>query len=156
MEKNNPDLLNEELFQQNIISRKKLLPTWIKVFTWIFLVISAFIPFVFVLGLMGNSVELSIYGLETNEAFSIFGIIIMMIFLLKGITAIGLLKEKDWAIKLGIFDAVVGIAICILVMLLPIFNANIKFMLRLELVVLIPYLLKLLKIQPDWESFVKV
>ena len=84
------------------------------------------------------------------------GIIVTVLFIIKGITAFGLLKEKDWAIKIGIADAIVGIIICTLVMLYPIINPDAKFSLRLELAALIPYFLKLLKIKTQWETFVKI
>ena len=156
MQENQTDLLTDELNLENGIPRKKLLPLWIKIFTWIFLVISAFAPIVLILGVMGYKVQLALYGLETDEAFSSTGIIITAIFIIKGIVAFGLLKEKDWAIKIGIADAIIGIAICTLMMLYPIINSDAKFSLRLELVALIPYLLKLLKIKIQWETFVKI
>ena len=156
MQENQTDLLTNDLILENEIPRKKMLPLWIKIFTWIFLIISFFAPIVFVLGLLGYTAQLALYGLETNEPLSIIGIIITVIFIIKGITAFGLLKEKDWAIKIGIADAIVGIVICTLVMLYPIINPDAKFSLRLELVALIPYLLKLLKIKTQWETFVKI
>ena len=42
MQENQTDLLTDELIQENGIPRKKMLPVWIKIFTWIFLVISVF------------------------------------------------------------------------------------------------------------------
>ena len=150
------DLLTDELVQENGILRKRMLPLWIKIFTWIFLIISAIAPIVFVLGLMGFTAQLALYGLETNEPLSPIGILITALFIIKGITAFGLLKEKDWAIKIGIADAIIGIVICTLVMLYPIINSDSKFSLRIELVALIPYLLKLLKIKTQWETFVNI
>ena len=150
------DLLTDELVQENGILRKRMLPLWIKIFTWIFLIISAIAPIVFVLGLMGFTAQLALYGLETNEPLSTIGILITALFIIKGITAFGLLKEKDWAIKIGIADAIIGIVICTLVMLYPIINSDSKFSLRIELVALVPYLLKLLKIKTQWETFVKI
>ena len=156
MQENQTDLLTDELIQENGIPRKKMLPVWIKIFTWIFLVISVFAPIVFVLGLVGYNAQLALHGLETNEPLSTIGIIITTIFIIKGITAFSLLKEKDWAIKVGIVDAVIGIIICTLLMLYPIINSDAKFSLRLELAALIPYLIKLLKIKTQWETFVKI
>ena len=156
MQENQTDLLTDKLIQENGIPRQKMLPLWIKIFTWIFLVISAFAPIVFVLGLLGYNAQLALYGLETNEPLSSIGIIITTIFIIKGITAFGLLKEKDWAIKIGIVDAIIGIIICALIMLYPIINSDTKFSLRLELTALIPYLIKLLKIKTQWETYVKI
>ena len=156
MQETQTDLLADQLIQVNGMPRKKMLPLWIKIFSWIFLIISAFVPIVFILGIMGYNVQLAVYGLETNEAFSKIGITILAIFIIKGITAFGLLKEKDWAIKAGIVDAIIGIIICTFLMLYPIINSDAKFSLRLELVALIPYLIKLLKIKTEWEIFVKI
>ena len=156
MQENQIDLLTDELLQHNSISRKKLLPLWIKIFAWIFLLLSAFVPTVLVLGLMGYDAQLSVYGLDANEPFSSVGIIIAIILIIKGVTAFGLLKEKGWAIKLALVDAVIGIAVCTLVMLYPIIDSNTKLSLRLELVALIPYLSKLLKIKKQWETSVRM
>jgi hypothetical protein len=156
MQESQTDFLTDELVQHNAIPRKKLLPLWIKIFAWIFLVLTAFVPIVFVLRLTGYNAQLALYGLETNEPFSSLGIIIATVFVIKGVAAFGLLKEKDWAIKIGIVDATIGIAICTLVMLYPIINSDAKFSLRLELVALIPYLLKLMKIKNQWETFVRI
>jgi hypothetical protein len=109
-----------------------------------------------VLGILGYKAQLALYGLETNEPFSVIGITIILLFVIKGITALGLLKEKYWAIQIGIADAIIGIAICTFCMLYPIINSEANFSLRLELIVLIPYLLKFMKIKTEWEDFVEL
>jgi hypothetical protein len=156
MQGNQIDLLTDGLIQINGIPRKKLLPLWIKIFTWIFLILSAFVPIIIILGVIGYRAQLALYGLETSEPFSSVGFTITLLFIIKGITAFGLLKEKDWAIKIGIADAIIGITICTLIMLYPIINSEATFSLRLELLALIPYLLRLLKIKTQWESFMKI
>ena len=156
MQENQTDLLPYELIQHTATPRKKMLPLWIKIFAWIFLVISAFVPIILVIRLIGYNSQLALYGLETNEAFSLVGIIITTSFIIKGVTAFGLLKEKDWAIKIGIIDAFVGIVICTLVMFYPIINPDVIFSLRLELIALIPYLLQLLKVKNQWESYARI
>ncbi len=156
MQENQVDLLSDDLLQTNGNRRKKLLPLWIKIFTWIFLIMSVFVPIVLVLAVMGYNVQLALYGLETNDVFSSIGMLITSIFIIKGITAFGLLKERDWAIKMGVTDAIIGIAICALVMFYPLINPEAKFSIRLELVALIPYLLKLLRIKTEWEDPVKM
>lgn len=156
MQDNQTNLLTDDLIIEQGISRKKMLPQWIKIFAWIFIVISGFAPIVFILGVFGIESELALYGLETSEPFSLFGIFITTLFVIKGVTAYGLLKEKDWAIKMGLLDAVAGIAVCAFVMIYSIINPDAKFSLRLELVALIPYLLRLLKIKTQWENYVKI
>ena len=151
MQDNQTDLLIDEQIHLNGASRKKLLPIWIKVFMWFFLITGTIMPVVFLIGVFGHNAELSFYGLETNEPFSAIGILITSVFVIKGVTAFGLLKETDWAIKIGIADAIIGITICTISMIYPFINAEFKFALRLELIALIPYLLTFLKIKTEWE-----
>ena len=150
MQETQTDLLTER--DQHVIRRKQLLPTWIKVFTWIFLVIAVFAPIALILGMLGYETQLAIYGLETNEALSTIGVAVISLMLIKGITSIGFLKETDWAIKLGIIDAIFGIAICISIMIYSLGNAEVHFSFRLELLLLLPYLFKLAKIKSEWEN----
>lgn len=154
MERTQPDVLTESLLELKTKTRKDLLPWWIKVFIWIFLIFGAIAPLGLILGILGYKFQMSLYGFETNEAISLIGISMILIFLFKGFTAYSLLKEKNWAINLGIMDAIIGIALCSFAMLYPLFNpdAGVSFTFRLELVLLIPYLLKLLKIKRDWEK----
>ena len=66
-------------------------------------------------------------------------------------------KVKDWAIKFGIIDAIIGIVICIIMMTIePIFQNNdgkSNLNLRYELIFLIPYLIQCLKLRNSWENF---
>ena len=151
------DLLTDIVHQMTAVKRKNLLPWWIKVFIWIFLIFGAFAPVGLIFAILGYNFHLSLYGLETTDPSSVTGICIMALFLLKGITSFGLLRETDWAIQLGIIDAVAGIAICSFVMLYSIFNTSANvFSFRLELAFLIPYLIKLNKIKPVWENKVLI
>lgn len=115
---------------------------------WIFLIMGAIVPFVFLIGILNGHFETSCYGMESTDALSATGIFILAIILLKGITALGLLKEQNWAIKLAIADAIIGILVCIFMMV----SGDKRHSLRFELVALIPYLLKMLKIKSEWES----
>lgn len=153
MENFQPDLLDSNL---QSIRRRTLLPLWIKIFIWIFLVLGVVIPIALIFGLTGQSFQLAIYGLETNNPFSIIGTIVLLIFSLKTIVAAALWTEKNWAIKLAITDALIGILICLYIMLIAPFLAEGKgiiFTLRLELIALIPYLIKLIKIKQPWNEY---
>jgi hypothetical protein len=155
MQNNTEDLLTDIFQQLSSVKRKSLLPWWIKVFMWIFLAFGAFAPIGLILAIFGYKFQLSLYGLDTNEPFSIMGICIILIFFFKGVAAYGLLTESDWAIKICIIDAIAGIAICSLVMLFALVSSNIKFSFRLEIVLLIPYLNKLFKIRSPWENSIQ-
>ena len=147
MEQPNPDILTESLSQLKR-KRKNLLPWWIKVFAWIFLIFGAIAPLALLFGVLGVNFEISLYGIETNEPKSEIGIALILIYVLKGFTAFGLLKEKTWAITLGITDAIAGIVFCSFTMIYPFINSNILTF-RLELLLLIPYLIKMIKIKSE-------
>lgn len=138
------------LVEDNIVERRKLLPVWIKVFIWIFMVAGAFVILAFIIGLFSVRYESSLYGLESQDPLSSMGLFIFFLFLLKGIVAYGLWTEKDWGVNLGIGDAIIGIIVCTAVMLVPSISSSSGFTFRAELLVLIPYLVKLLKIRPKW------
>lgn len=104
-----------------------------------------------------NSGEKTIYGMETYESYSFLAILITSILFFKGITAFGMWTEKDWAIKFGIIDAGIGIIVCSFMMFIePLFESydeNYHLNFRFELLLLIPYLIKCLKIRKPWEEF---
>ena len=154
MEPNQPDILTENRFQLKAKRRKDLLPWWIKIFIWIFLIFGAIAPLGLILGILGYNFEISLYGLETNEPISILGVSMILLFIFKGFAAYSLLQEKDWAILIGIADAVVGIALCSFSMIYPfiVAGAEAKLTIRLELLLLIPYLIKLINIKPEWDK----
>jgi len=135
--------------------RRKLLPTWIKVFVWIFLLFGVMMPVSLIFGIMGLGFSLSLYGLDSLDPFSPVGLFITLLFTLKGLVAFGLWTEKDWAVRVALVDAVLGILLCVMVMLiLPFLNAqdglNLTF--RLELFALVPYFSKMQKIKVDWDN----
>jgi hypothetical protein len=147
-------LLDDIVHQISNIKRKILLPWWIKIFMWVFLIFGILGPFGLIFGLFGYKFHLSLYGLDTNDPLSLAGICIILLFLFKGIISYCLLTENDSAIKLGVIDAITGIVICILVMITPMLNpgSNTGFSFRIELLFLIPYLNKMLKIRRSWET----
>jgi hypothetical protein len=136
--------------------RRDLLPTWIKIFLWIFMVLGAIIPVALVFGLLGYEFELSLYGMESMNPLSRLGMFIIMLFAIKGAVSFGLWTEKDWAVKLATFDAIIGIVISATVMLvLPFYLPNggdVDINIQLDLFVLIPYLITMRKIAPDWKK----
>ena len=136
------------------VRRRSLLSGWIKFFTWIFLFFGVMVPIGLILGIFMDF-HLSLYGLETSQVYSLTGLGVVALFLIKGLTAYGLWWEKDWAVTLAIGDAVIGIVICVLMMLNnPIVEVENGFFnltgLRLELLFLLPYLIKMLRIRKAW------
>lgn len=145
--------LREHSSIQKKLRRRSLLPWWIKIFIWIFLVFGAIVPVALIFGILGNSFQISLYGIQTNNILSLTGIALLSLFLEKAIVAYGLWTEKAWAISFGIADGVLGILICIFSMfIVPILSLQKGFTIsfRLELVLLIPYLIKLITLRRFW------
>ncbi len=132
-----------------------MLPWWIKVFVWIFLILGAAVPVVIISSLFGANFHLGLYGFETNQPLTIIGITLLAVFLTKGITSYGFLAEKDWAVRVGIADAILGLALCVCSMIYPLIDTKANTSFRLEILLLIPYLLKLIKIRSDWENTIE-
>ncbi len=134
--------------------RRTLLPIWIKVFVWIFIAFGILAPILLITAIFGTNFKLSMYGLETFYPLSPLGLLIISVVLYKGVVAFGLWTEKKWAVLLAIADAILGIVICVLVMLAPLFMSSlgIKLSFRLELLLLIPYLIKMYTIKAEWNK----
>lgn len=141
----NETILDADEIQKPTHRRRQLLPIWIKIFIWIFLVFGAIIPVAIVMSALGESFDLSLYGLETRQPFTPVGLLIMFLFAFKAAVAFGLWWEKDWAVDLALGDAVLGILVCFGMMILTQFNT-----IRLELIALVPYLIALQRIRPAW------
>lgn len=140
-------------FDKPLIIRRKLLPWWIKTFCWIFMImgvggIGTLIGNIFI-----ENIDLSIYGFSSNTAYSGTGMFITAIIMFKGFTAYSLWFEKNNAIQIAKIDAIIGIAICIVSMFsIPFITQNSHFDFRLELLLLIPYYLRINKIQYEWDN----
>lgn len=131
--------------------RRKLLPIWIKVFIWIFFLFGGIGILLLLFAPFSDNIDLSIYGISTTNPKSIAGISIILLFILKGVVSYGLWFEKKWGINIAQIDAVLGIIICTAAMFYSAFyNHNLS--LRLELLLLIPYLIKMIKIKAIWEK----
>lgn len=141
-------------FDNNILTRRRnLLPTWIKIFLWIFLIGGATAAIILMAGSLMTHISLSIYGIKANHPYSMTGLLISFLFLFKGIVAYGLWFEQKWAPQAAIADAIIGIAICLIMMIIiPFTIPAISFTIRLELIPLYFYLTKMQSIKKTWES----
>ncbi|WP_289658312.1 hypothetical protein [Flavobacterium panacagri] len=140
-------------FDKPVVIRRKLLPWWIKVFCWIFMIMGVCAVGSLITNLFVPSVNLSLYGFSADRAYSGTGLFIISVMLLKAFAAYSLWFEKPNAIMIAKIDAVVGIAICIAsLFILPFSVGNGHFSLRLEILLLIPYYLKVNKIEYEWDN----
>jgi hypothetical protein len=148
------DHITDELLN-NIKRRKDLLPWWIKIFIWIFIVFGCIVPIALVFGIMGYNFQAALYGLESNDPLSDVGLITVFLFLFKGFAAYALWTEKPWGVDIAIADAVLGVLVCCFVMFIEPFifpHQRLTINIRLELLLLIPYLIKLIKINKEWKA----
>jgi len=139
-------------FEEKKINRRRLLPWWMKIFCWLFMFFGIAAIACLALGLLGYNISLAFYGFETNRPFSIVGLIIIIVAIFKGITAFSLWFEADYAITLGLNDAILGILLCIFSMFIMPSISDVNFRFRGELLLLIPYLLRLNKIKNEWNQ----
>lgn len=110
-------------------------------------------PIGFIAGLLGAYFSLALFGFETTNPLSFVGVGLISLFIFKGIVAYCLWMEKDWAVQIAEIEAYFSIAICVLSMIFFPFSETengYSFKLRIELLLIIPYLLKLRKIKPVW------
>lgn len=132
------------------IKRRYLLPWWIKGFCWLFMA-TAFIAILrMILLLFYINTEFEFYGLNAKENTPINGIIVFLVFTMHGFTAYSLWFEKDYGIKIGVIDSLIGIVLCLFSMIISFYHGH--FTIRLEMILLILFLVKLLKIRLKWDS----
>lgn len=140
-------------FEKKTERRRKLLPWWIRFFSWVFMILSGLGVLSLVLGVVGVNTDLSIYGFETNRPLSLLGLMIIAIMFFKGWVGFSLFYEKDIAVKLGKIDATLGVIICIISMTVLPFQLEGNFLnIRLEILFLIPFLIKLFRIEKEWDA----
>jgi hypothetical protein len=145
-------ILDAEQGSAPLIRRRDLLPVWIKVFVWIFLFAGVLVIIGIPAALFSIPFELALYGFRTNDPLTVTGLVLLLVFALKGVVAYGLWWEKDWAVKLAIVDAILGIVLCCFTFIFAIASISSNIVLPFELVLLIPYLLKMRKVKGAWEG----
>ncbi|KAA0127630.1 hypothetical protein FY557_12145 [Chryseobacterium sp. SN22] len=137
----------------NFTRRRNLLPLWIKIFLWFFLIGGSFAAIFLIIGPFLTKIDLSLYGITAVHPYTVPGIITTLLLIYKGIVAYGLWFEQKWAVQAAIIDAITGIAVCIIMMVIVPFTVpNISFTIRLELIPLYFYLVKMREIKSTWEN----
>lgn len=138
--------------------RKTLLTWWLKIFGYLFLFLGAIAimlyPLMFILQI---DYKIALYGLESQDRHSFLMLAIVLLFALKGIASYGLLFEQNWAIEVAMVDAAAGILVCLFVALYTMLTAGFStgsfiFSFRLELILLLIYMIKLFRMQAIWKK----
>lgn len=142
------DILADELiFTQ---SRRSLLPLWIKIFIWIFMILGVLVPLGYIFSLSGAGFNVAIYGYESSDPLSWQAILISATMLGNGIVAYLLYTQHRNAVAIALPVAYFNIALCVISMVLTMAQGSIS--LRLELIPLFFYIIKLKGIEYDWET----
>ncbi|SHG22554.1 hypothetical protein [Flavobacterium defluvii] len=140
-----------EEFEKPAVIRRKLLPWWIKTFCWIFMIMGVCSIGAVIASAFLTNVSLSLYGFSSNTAYSGVGMFIIAVIIFKSFAAYSLWFEKSNAIIIAKIDAIIGIVICIASMFMNTpDNGNLS--LRLEILLLIPYFIKINKIEYEWDN----
>ncbi|WP_332452755.1 hypothetical protein [Chryseobacterium aquaticum] len=139
--------------KDNLARRRSLLPIWIKIFTWLFLIGGAVAIGILICGFFLTNINLEIYGIQASHPYTLTGFSISILLIYKGFVAYRLWFQEKWAPRAAIIDGIMGIAICIIMMIIiPFTHSNINFTIRLELIPLYFYLQKMQKIKPIWKN----
>lgn len=133
--------------------RKQLIPIWIKMFGWLFIISGSLVPLYVIYGAVtGVEGTFGLYGLEgTGSVTSPLPIAIMLLFVAHAVCAYGLLFGKSWGVNACIALAYISVLLCLVPTIIEIARHSSLFF-RLELIILIPYLVKLHKMLPGWNG----
>ncbi len=88
--------------------RYKILPLWIKIFSWIFL-ISILSPAAFIAGYFVGDIKFDLFGLAyKGSAFQPISICLIFLLTFHGVVALGLILGKRWGVDAGIVCGIIG------------------------------------------------
>lgn len=134
------------------IDRKKLVPLWIKIFGWLFMAMGVAVPLLAIaIAALGQPATYEMFGLRHHGSpFHPMALLISAIILSLAISAYGLLFGKSWGLNACLVTGYGGVAICLGTMAYSVAQGSLTI--RLELLVQVPYLMKLHKIRPLWLS----
>ena len=96
-------------------ARRNVLPTWIKVFSWMFLLIGGAVPMVVVVGLIRRTtISVALFGFQySGSALDLEGLLLAGMLAGCGVTAYGLLWGRSWGQFAAIATGWAGLALCI-------------------------------------------
>lgn len=125
------------------MERKKLIPIWIKVFGWFFILMgcaAVILPAIFMLIQLNEPATFMVFGLTfSGSPFHPLALFIEGIYIALGICAYGLLFGKTWGVKACLIMCYLSIALCVATMLYSIVARGV-LLINFELIALIPYL----------------
>jgi hypothetical protein len=130
--------------------RKSLLPTWIRFFSWGFLIGALAIPLVFAYGIIWpDESYINIFGLSfAGPTYHPFAILLQSLILFFGVTAYGLLWGKRWGIDAGILCGFLASVISISTTVNALLHS--RSYVEFSILLAIPFVIRLFKIRDKW------
>ena len=135
------------------MKRKEILPVWIQLFSWFFLLF-AISPIFFIFGLfVEGNYHIGGFGLDYNGSHTrnIVPLLITSLLTMASVVAYGLLWGKNWAIHLGIAYSILALIASLSSTTIQLVNGNIRF--NLEWVLIIPFVITLLRKRKEWIDY---
>jgi hypothetical protein len=128
------------------IERSTLIPKWIKVFGWIFIVLGCAVPVVYLMALIIDiPASFMMFGFSyEGTPFALMPAFISALIVCNGLSAFGLIFCKDWGLNVCLLYGYFGLCMVILSMVLS------PGSIALEPLLQIPYLYKLHKLRSKW------
>ncbi|HEX9699848.1 MAG TPA: hypothetical protein VGD06_10350 [Acidobacteriota bacterium] len=129
--------------------RRALLPLWIKLFSWMFLVFGGLALVGLVLGwAVERESEFALFGLEATERpYDAIPLLVALLLVAHGVAAYGLLSARSWGVIAGLIVASSGVSVCLVTMAQ---QGGMPF--RGELILEVPFVWKLLRLRREWEG----
>ena len=131
------------------LSRREMVPVWIKVFGWIFIALGVLsVPLLVWGAVSGENVRFELFGFSyfgPALAPKAFALVTLNLFM--GITAYGLIFRKDWGVVGCLANGYIGLALCIVSMILSGGTS-----IRIEPIIQLFYLRRLHKIRGQWHE----
>ena len=133
------------------LKRQQLLPLWIKIFGWLFILLGALVPVLLVASMFVTiKASFNIFGVQIeDDAQAGVAMVVALMFIANAVCAYGLLFGKDWGLSACLIAGYVGVAMAIATIIGQAFSEG-TVRLRLELIIQIFFLIKLHKIKPFW------
>ena len=124
-----------------------MVPIWIKIFGWIFIVIAiSCIPLMLWGAFAREPVRFELFGFAYfGPALNPYAFAMVALYLFMGITAYGLIFRRDWGVVGCLANGYVGLVLCIISMIMT-GGASI----RIEPIIQLFYLRRLHKIRKTW------
>jgi len=151
MDNNNEIFTNSQVVDK--IRRRALLPWWIKIFCWFFMLVGLMNCFDWMLILTSDApLYVNLFSNRLDVTFlllSPYGLLLGGLVLFKAYVGYALWFEKDNALKLGKIDVIISTIASLIMIAIGLYENDISYY-WLEVLLLIPYYLKLESLKNTW------